>query len=152
MVISEEKTESRNGKPLEPENPDPTSTEEEDFELSSTERLGTSFELAGVSPIKLHSLPKRRKISVAKEKLERLVQNNTAKAAKVIRVDVLQMLPQQDPEISVTKSISFHKVTKEQMVPIREQLEKIYKEGSTVPGTCNYHFYEPVPNRDMAVR
>ena len=50
------------------------------------------------------------------------------------------------------KSISFHKVTKEQMVPIREQLEKRYKEGSTVPGTPSYHFYEPVPYREMAVR
>eukprot|EP00795_Rhopilema_esculentum_P002703 gene2703-915_t len=71
MVISEEKTESREGKPLQPEDPDPTSKEEEDFELSSRER---------------------------------------------------------------------------------EQLEKRYKEGSTVPGTRSYHFYEPVPNREMAVR
>ena len=106
MVISEEKTESREGNPLEPEDPDPTLTEEEDFELSSREILETSFELAGVSPIKLHSLPKHRKVSVAKEKLERLMQNNTAKAAKVIGVDVLQMLPQPDPEISLTKEES----------------------------------------------
>ncbi|XP_065068338.1 ARL14 effector protein-like [Rhopilema esculentum] len=102
MVISEEKTESREGKPLQPEDPDPTSKEEEDFELSSRERLETSFELAGVSPIKLHSLPKSRKVSVAKEKL----QKQRKLLELMIGVDVLQMLSLQEPEISLKKEES----------------------------------------------
>ena len=48
------------------------SSEEEsqssDFKVGKKEELAISFERADVSPIKLHSLPKRRKISLAKDR------------------------------------------------------------------------------------
>ena len=37
------------------------------------------------------------------------------------------------------------------MIDRREHQEQRFKEGSTVPGTRSYHFYEPVPNK-MAVK
>ena len=48
-------------------------------------------------------------------------------------------------------SIRFFKVTKEQILVVREHQEERFKEGTTVPGTRSYHYYEPVPHK-MSVK
>ena len=103
MVINEqEEMEDDLTNPVEIEE-EPQSSDNEDFEVSKKEELETSFELAGVSPIKLHSFSKRRKILVAKEKLERVLQHNTAETASVIGVDVEEIQRQDDSASSLTK-------------------------------------------------
>lgn len=70
------------------------SSGEEQEELSvSRENLNRSFELAGVSPVKLHGLPKRSKVTVAKDKLARVEQHHVKETAKVMGVEAHEIKP-----------------------------------------------------------
>lgn len=70
------------------------SSGEEHEELSvSRENLNRSFELAGVSPVKLHGLPKRSKVTVAKDKLARVEQHHVKETAKVMGVEAHEIKP-----------------------------------------------------------
>ena len=119
MVINEQKEmEDDLTNPVEIEE-EPQSSDNEDFEVSRKEELETSFELAGVSPIKLHSFSKRRKILVAKEKLERVLQHNTAETASVIGVDVdVEEIQRQDDSAS--------SLTKEDLDKLKNYDERLY--------------------------
>lgn len=78
--------------PMEDESCESSSDEHEDLEISK-ERLNMSFELAGISPVKFHGLPKRAKISTAKRKLAQAHANREDEAAKVVGIGVDEIRP-----------------------------------------------------------
>eukprot|EP00795_Rhopilema_esculentum_P004023 gene4023-20191_t len=66
--------------------------EGEDVEINDAEIsrdiVNTSLELCGVSPIKFHGIEKRRRVSFAKEKLNRVFRAQETETANAISVDV----------------------------------------------------------------
>ena len=109
-------------------------TESENTELSSEEfhieepqcskkiKLDRSLSTIGVSPVKLHALPKHQRLVTAKNKYEKAVANVESQIAEVYGVDPSHIAETSKPcDCKETKNNDFVKLTEE----IREKLQSV---------------------------